>query len=465
MLFRLTVDYSLAASTCVIENEWLSRGLPERISYAGRTCSVSSLRIDEGHSLNLILSSPKMVSLRIGPAVAEFLHLPMQPVVHGRIHNDCLELGVCLGLYANMFDAKKRKFGEQTNMFQELTLLGREMGVDVVILTPGFSRSRCVWRYHPVLEMWETVVDIFPDVVIRRSGSFWRNEGILVKEDLNHLITTRRMHSLPRICSNKWLLYRALSSMREVRPMLPYTSYAGNVKEVYAQVLDRKNIYVKPLTGSQGVSVYHLYQAQNEIHAIWEERMQSRYQDRISSQFNPETRLRHQKFTKYSQFIQFWKQTGLRKCIVQNTIELCKLPDGRPVDFRWLIQGSDAPEMIARVARIGKKNAVTTNIHTGGEARLAEDVLKKLGIRNIERIILQMDRCAFMISSALAKKYGHFAELGIDLALDQNLNIWLFEVNPTPGRRMLRSISIETRKLSLQRLLEYAIRATGYAET
>jgi hypothetical protein len=76
--------------------------------------------------------------------------------------------------------------------------------------------------------------------------------------------------------------------------------------------------------------------------------------------------------------------------------------------------------------------------------------------------VKRLDAIAYAVYRRLQKSYGDFGEIGIDLAVRSDQSVILFEVNPTPGRRMLRSISKEAREMSLIRLLEYASFKAGF---
>jgi hypothetical protein len=366
----------------------------------------------------------------------------------------------CLAFYVDMVGVQNRLFGEQTRMLEELSMLGKDAGIDVVVLIPGYINSRCGLRFLPSKKTWVKVQAVVPSIVIRRSGTFSPNKRIQARRDLIYFAKHRLLHTLPFECSNKWKLYRVLHGDPLVRPFLPFTLFASSPGQVYNAMRLRKDIYVKPLSGAQGICIYRfMLEPQNVIRAVWEERIVSRDTERRTKRFQPETRLREEKISGEWGLERFWPKTGLKQCIIQDTVFLQNDEEGRPFDFRWLVQSSDLPVIIARVARVGKQNGVTTNIHTGGTAMEAERVLQKLPPKEQQAFISQMDDVANKVVSQLDCQYGHFAEVGIDLAVDVSGRIFIFEVNPTPGRRMLRALSPSLREISLQTIIEYASRA------
>lgn len=368
----------------------------------------------------------------------------------------------CLAFYVDMVGVRNRLFGEQTRMLEDLSVLSKKVGVDVVVLIPGYVKTKCAWRFLPDKNTWVKEPAVAPSIVIRRSGTFLPNSRVFVKQDLAYFSQRKLLHTLPFECSNKWKLYRTLYDDPLVQPFLPFTQFASSPTQVYEAALRRKDVYVKPLAGAQGICIYRFtLVSANVVRAVWEERIVPRQMERRSKNFQPQTKVFEQRISGEREFREFWPKSNLKQCVIQDTVFLQHDDEGRPFDFRWLVQSSDSPNIIARVARVGKKNGVTTNIHTGGLAIPAEKAFHKLSSQARTSLISLMDDVSNKVVTRLANRYGHFAEVGIDLAVDLNGQVFVFEVNPTPGRRMLRSLSPSLREMSLMELLEYASRAIG----
>ncbi|SFU76318.1 Glutathione synthase/RimK-type ligase, ATP-grasp superfamily [Alicyclobacillus macrosporangiidus] len=367
--------------------------------------------------------------------------------------------GVRLGLYVNVEPNRTRPFGEQTRMCADLWRVGQAYGVEVVVLPPGYARHGRGFLYDPARDRWQAGKIALPDVVLRRSGSF-RAAPARVREDLALFVRRGVLHTLPRAVSNKWTFYRLLTGDRQLQPFAPWTRLAHNVQDVYDALLQAPDVYVKPLAGAQGISIYRVRRSAAGGDVRWEERVVPRDAKPHGKTFQPSTRVRQASFQDFSSFQSFWRRTGLEQCLVQETIPLPHTRDGRPFDFRWLVQYVDGPDIIARVARVGAIGSVTTNIHTGGQAILAEEALSLAGLSQHAQILSRLDDVALAVAERLWQTYGAYAEVGVDLGLRSDGTPVVFEVNPTPGRRMLRSLDRRVRELSLEALVEYAIRAT-----
>ncbi|HEU4965392.1 MAG TPA: YheC/YheD family protein, partial [Bacilli bacterium] len=91
-------------------------------------------------------------------------------------------------------------------------------------------------------------------------------------------------------------------------------------------------------------------------------------------------------------------------------------------------------------------------LHDNGYAAAAER----------EALLQEMDTAALRIAERLEAKAGRIGELGIDFGLTKQGRFFLIEVNPRPGRQMLKETAPDVRALSLRRNLEYAKFTTGY---
>lgn len=478
MLVDLVVDRNLTGAT--VKVSWRGQGLPTSIQFADRRVTIAKAQSGSAPTWSLPPQAyENQPRLAVSAALASALRLP----VRARL---CLDegeghwrFGPCLALYAHEFPQRERRFGEQSTLFADLAVKAWSYGVDVVVIGPGFRTAHRGLRYDPDRRRWLPCQVPTPDVVLRRSGSFPMKQMGQVRADLAWFSSTGRLHTLPASCSNKFLFYKFLQNSPELRAYAPYSTVATSAGQVWNVLTQRANVYVKPVSGAQGASVVHLMRSGKRVTAAWEERNGSgqnhTYKGKMSnpvtqpqSQVRTRTalqvRVQSTELSNFSEFVKFWRRTGLRRCVIQDTVALPKTSAGRPFDLRWLLQCCDEPKIVARVARVGQPGAVTTNIHTGGEAVDATWLLRdKFGATQATEMLRNLDDAAVGVAQELRRRFGGFAEAGLDMALVGHDQIAVFEVNPTPGRRMLRQLSTELREMSLGQLLEYAMRATGFS--
>lgn len=471
MLVEVTVDKRLSGAGIRLSG-WSRANLPRTLRFADRTVTLSRVQLMTGQGRAKKGVQSQLV-LSVSPAIATTLRLPIQQC---RLCSDEAEgdwrLGPCFAVYARTTSDEQRRFGEQTQLFEDLSVEAGRRGVDLVVIGPGFRQSHQGWRYDTSSHSWRTCLLPTPDGVIRRSGAFARRDQETARADLAWFSRTARLHTLPATCSNKFFFYQLLKSVPQLRPFAPRSTVATNALQVWRAVLNRNHVYVKPVTGAQGVSVVRLDREGKRVRASWEVSSASRAKPlvkdgtpighEVSGAVRPMS-VRSQVFDGIAGFRQFWQGTGLKRCLVQDTVPLPTTRYGQPFDLRWLIQSVDEPMIMARVARVGQGGAVTTNIHTGGEAVDAVTLLREqLGGTRASQVIRELDHAALAVANELTRRFGQFAEAGLDMALRDDDTLAIFEVNPTPGRRMLRQLSPDLREMSLVTLLEYAIHATGF---
>jgi glutathione synthase/RimK-type ligase-like ATP-grasp enzyme len=363
-----------------------------------------------------------------------------------------------LGIYADLYPGKRHLFGDQTRMFADLVRYGEESGVEVAVLSPGYRRTELGWRCDTETGLWRRERVPLPDVVLRRSGRFFCASPELAAEDLDYFKAQGVLCTLPRRCSNKWAFYRMMSKSPRLRPHLPTTQRVESPVDILRFLSDHGDIYIKPVNGMRGESVHRLYLRNDTPVLAWEERIVSD-DCRSGKGSRWTTTVVEREFNSPPAFAAFWQALPLRRCVVQETVPLPTTPEGRPFDFRWLVQMTDQWRVVARVARIGERRAVTTNIHTGAAALPAEEAAGHCDGRSAADLIAELDEVALAVADHLQCLHGPFAEVGIDLAVRPSGDIAIFEVNPTPGRRMLRSLPGNVREMSLRSLIEYAMRA------
>lgn len=449
MLVSLDVSSQLNGRMIQVEGIDVDVKLPSRLVLGNQACIVQAVRGRQ---------SKETARIRLSKAVANAYGLPEHSSLHLKVQQNWWRLGPVLGFYADNVNSEDRPYGEQTRMFEELTAYGTDLGVYVIVLSPLEPFKA---RYNQESNKWDTS-HMEPDVVIRRSGGFSNGAAKKAREDLSMYQRLGKLHTLPRSMSNKWNLYQVLETDKNIARHLPRTTLCTSGYQLYGEVLQRRDVYLKPTGGAQGVSIYHFQRMRQLTSVEWEKRILPRRTERLTNTFEPRTRTKRLVLRSPQEFQKFWKSTRMARAIVQDTVIL-PIHDNLRCDFRWLVHSSDEPIIIARVARLGARNSITTNIHTGGMARSAEAVLAGIiGAKKHEELLQRMDETAIQLVRTLAGKFGPFAELGIDMAVTNDGQIYIFEINPTPGRRMLRHLSTGIRRLSLDSLLEYAVKATTY---
>jgi hypothetical protein len=388
-------------------------------------------------------------------SVREALYLP-QGDVCAKAQDGELCFGPFVGLYALLDREPGKRFGELTTVFRDMMELAQLEGVVLYVFTPGSAQweegytPAYVWRDGA----WKRTKRPLPDLVLMKimgTPPEWRDQ---MRRDQTQMARRVSYGNFSHAVGSKWEVHQTLERSFKTRGLLPETRLIRAPLDVEELLRRHGAVYVKPTYGTQGRSIYRLEQGSRGIRVQYtaEGQTQNRRMQRGSAA--------------WQQFLQK-KFCAKRQFLVQQALDLVKAEGVRPVDFRWLIQkdGQNRWRITARVARIGHRGSITTNLHTGGDAVLAETFLQGHGYgkeKSRRELLEHFDQAAFRVAEVLEQKAGRIGEIGIDFGLTQQTRIFLIEVNPRPGRQMLKDTAPETRELSLRRNLEYAKLVTGF---
>ena len=112
---------------------------------------------------------------------------------------------------------------------------------------------------------------------------------------------------------------------------------------------------------------------------------------------------------------------------------------GQKADFRiHANKGRDGKWKVTAIAcKVGGVNSPTTHTFSGGIVKTMAEIFPERSVRlNITKKLLE---AALSISNELDRKLkGHLAEIGFDMGIDRDGNVWLFEANSKPGRAIFQ---------------------------
>jgi hypothetical protein len=259
---------------------------------------------------------------------------------------------------------------------------------------------------------WERKVFPFPDVLYVRGGSSGP-----VRRAVNRLSKKGITKVNPVVRFNKGEVFRKLKQIKQMRPYLPYTKTIQRLRKLRRYIRNLGKVYIKATYGRKGTKVMRVVKLSEGYTYSYS------YYTRLVRK-----RVRHFKNLK-KVMKSFFRR---REVIVQEAIDLFKVGNNRPVDFRAELQrnGRERLKIMGVSMRIGQSNSPIT---THGRAYKMEGRLKKLLPRYSEQQINELkDKIKVFLKRvyrSVEKIYGKFGELGIDFAVDRHGKIWLIETN------------------------------------
>ncbi len=336
-----------------------------------------------------------------------------------------------------------------------------EMALESGVTCYLFSKEEIIWPESlirgcyrdPESGSWASSLFPLPDVVYDRA-TYPEEERPNAKEARLRLKSVDGIKFInARSYFAKWQTYQVLSSDKATAPYLPETILYDDPASVVFMLERYATVYVKSNYGSLGREVIRVQKSTEDgvyqcIFKKDERFVQESVDgpdgiDRVVRQVNPKARF-----------------------VVQQGIEVCTYHD-LPFDIRVLLQKNGTGEwaVTAVVARVAQADRAVTNVSAGGTVKYPEDLLVRwFGGRSGE-IVRDLKQLAIQVGSCLDSSYGPSGELGLDIGVDKNGGIWLFEVNSKPAKSTVRALGDPAIINKAYRFpIEYALYLTGFGQ-
>ncbi|HEU4964024.1 MAG TPA: YheC/YheD family protein [Bacilli bacterium] len=237
---------------------------------------------------------------------------------------------------------------------------------------------------------------------------------------------------------DKWAATQALEQAEALRPHLPKTVLLERPEEVEAWLSHTTNLFLKPVRGSGGLGVLCVSRADHD-------------------QFFLAGAGRTRKVSRAD--LRYRVRDALRRSrhLLQKGVSLVEV-DGHKVDLRVVVyrdeQGLWQP--IATVPRLGRKGRAVTNLARGGKVRTYAWLASRMRRQGVRvPVQAEVERVALRAAEAVTKLRPTLSYLGIDIGLDASGGLWVLDINPRPGRKVL---SLEDRRLAYRCLVGFAKR-------
>lgn len=269
--------------------------------------------------------------------------------------------------------------------------------------------------YNETMQKWESNRYPMPDVLYNR-----RSEGGTPKaRRFRKLVAGLKIKTINPVNDfYKWDLYRRLWDLPQMRPHMPQTVIYRESDDLQVMLDRYKTVYLKPVKGRYSNQVVRIRQLESDAYEY-------SYVD---------DQLRIKVADSWNQLINFIPPFYKGKqFVVQEAIQIYKL-NGRIVDMRAELQRNRQGELVivAISARLGAPHSPVSSTRADTTIFRFADFFKEnltCSKEELNNLFNQVDEFLKKVFLSVEKIYGVFGDMGIDFALDRDLNLWLIECN------------------------------------
>ncbi|MGG0186605.1 YheC/YheD family protein [Bacillus rhizoplanae] len=240
---------------------------------------------------------------------------------------------------------------------------------------------------------------------------------------------------------DKWDQYKIFNENHTLKKYLPDT--VSFSKENLRTMLNRyKEVYVKGTRSGQGKHVIQVIQTLDN-------KFQCRYYKSELITYTTDSLVKVIERLK--------KILNGKEAIIQKKIESLN----RKVDLRVETQRNkhNNIEIVGAAVRVGDKKIPILNTRSQPTIYNLENFFSeqlhysRKELQSLQQELTTLVKAVFL---TLEEKYGTFVEMGIDIMLDQNYDLYLIESNATPGRTSIyRGCGLESVSKAYSNVLEY----------
>lgn len=415
------------------------------------------LRVGGKSLITRIVPTPRKQRVILLPrSMAAQLSLPFYGETRVSFQKRELSLGPVLAILTTGFQgAGASPFGARSGLYRLFLQASKGDRPFFYIFTPEMVNwNRQVingWFYRRDSSgsyRWIRKAAPFPDVVYERVPNRKAESQIQVQECKKRLQAISRTHFFNQGFFNKWKVHEAIYNHPLTVDCIPESRRSPSLETVQ-EMLDRhKMVYLKPSGGSLGLGIFRITQIP-----------QGGYYCRFRIG-NQNILRQYRSLRPLMQQIFGARMKRLPNYLVQQGIRLIKY-QGRPVDFRVHMHKDRTGQwkVVAIGAKVAGIGSVTTHGRTGGSLLSTSELLKQCFSSKSAEVEERIRNTSVRICTALENRVGGpLGELGLDIGVEKNGKVWLFEANSKPGRHIFKHPSLsESGKESARCITQYSL--------
>ncbi|MFC4600447.1 YheC/YheD family protein [Cohnella hongkongensis] len=366
-----------------------------------------------------------------------------------------LSLGPLIGVLVSRDHPHQpdKPFGDITMFCRELTDACRSQGAYVYFFTPnGIGSSPSSVEGWVYAKGWHRMTLPAPDVVNNRLTSRKLENRPTVQKFVGEVKRRFGAHVFNEKFLDKSEVFDALKKDIGLQKYLPESHSLQNYAMLRSMCSKYGIVFLKPVRGSLGKGIIR-------ISRLGPDNWQASYATAFGT--------KRQSFGSLAKL--FSSISGKIKSVryqIQQGLHLIEI-GGRPVDYRALAQKNASGKwaITSIVARTAGSHHFVSNLARGGTLSTVRESVAKSNLPAQFRgdASLRLSRAALDIARGIDMYIpAHFAELGIDLALDTSGRVWLLEVNSKPSKNDNTPLKEGKIRPSVRMLIQYARYISGF---
>jgi glutathione synthase/RimK-type ligase-like ATP-grasp enzyme len=395
----------------------------------------------------LLNSFEHPIDMKCSPHLMEALLLQEEITYQMKIIDHQLYIGPIIGMLLG--EQQYYYHDRYMNELLEALSVYKEIGGLII----AFKQCSINWKekfiqglyyYYPKNE-WRYGKLPFPAVVYRRAYK-------TTEEDLKELkkITSGNVFNSTRF--NKWELFDTLKDHPTFKRYLPPTAQLKDGEIVNEFIKRYKDVIIKPsdLSRARGICI-----------------IKTKTKDLLDlHDYNNGKNAFHKTIERWN-LAGYLRKNGFfkRNYIVQSYINLAKI-NGSPWDIRIVMHKNEKLkwECTGIECRVAGDKQFVTNISKGGKAMYFNQSVRLAYGPHVHPTMLkkQVIKTAKEFCGIMDHTGEHFAEFGIDLALDEEQNIWFIEANIRPTFNGFRTMDRKTYEHICFSPIRYAAARAGF---
>ena len=450
IICQLTITPQVPSKTII-----LSRSLIEKWRLKNR----QTIQLEMGNQSTMaqvIVSKISGKRIFLSPIVARQLSLPFSTKTRAVFSHSQLRLGPVIGILTTGYTGNPLKpFGKRSRLFKSFILAGETEKPLIYVFTPEMinwqTKTVTGWYYQDA--RWISFSSPLPDVVYERVPNRKIESLYRVRTCIQRLKENENCQIFNQGFFNKWSIHLLLSKHPYTSHHIPETYLYPSLETIERMLENHRMVYLKPSGGSLGLGIFRIiHHPQKGYFCRFHQGDKN-----ILHRFETLDKLIHHYFAH--------QPRKFEKYLVQQGIRLIKVQQ-RAVDFRIHLHKDSHGQwkVVAIGAKMAGPGSVTTHVRTGGSILSTYELLQKVFDKDASEMEELLKQKAITITKVLEQQIdGPLGELGLDMGIDVNRKIWLFEVNAKPGRHIFHHPSLrEAGRQSAKYITDYSLKLANF---